>query len=467
MDAKQKRIVKVARFRILKPAGDLTRNDLAQLLRDARYRVYRLGNLALSEAYLNFHLWRTGRADEFKTAKMSELNKRLREMLAAEGTPPEQLDRFSKTGALPDSVVGALTQYKIGAVTNGNKWRDVVRGHVSLPTFRRDMAIPVRCDKPDYRRLEQADNGEVHLDLQICMRPYPRVILGTRNIGDGQTAILQRLLANTAQSLDGCRQRCFEITEDRNDDKWWLCVTYDFPALQPAPRAGVVVGVDLGVSLPLYAAINNGHARLGGRQFGALGRRIRALQDQVDARRRSIQRGGRLHVASNTARSGHGRTRKLMPTEKLMGRINKAYQTLNHQLSAAVIAFARSHGASVIQIEDLTSLKEELTGTFLGRRWRRDQLQQFLKYKAEEVGIKCETVNPKYTSRRCSKCGHIHIAFDRAYRDAHRANGKPAPFICPECGYKADPDYNAARNLATLDIARLIELQCRRQGIEY
>lgn len=283
MDAKQKRIVKVARFRILKPAGDLTWNDLKQLLRDARYRVYRLGNLAVSEAYLNFHLWRTGRADEFKTAKMSELNKRLREMLAAEGTPPEQLDRFSKTGALPDYVVGALTQYKIGAVTNVNKWRDVVRGHVSLPTFRGDMAIPVRCDKPDYRRLEQADNGEVHLDLQICMRPYPRVILGTRNIGDGQTAILQRLLANTAQSLDGCRQRCFEITQDRNDGKWWLRVTYDFPALQPAPRAGVVVGVDLGVSLPLYAAINNGHARLGGRQFGALGRRIRALQDQVDA----------------------------------------------------------------------------------------------------------------------------------------------------------------------------------------
>lgn len=467
MDAKQKRIVKVARFRILKPAGDLPWDDLGQLLRDARYRVYRLGNLAVSEAYLNFHLWRTGRAAEFKTAKMSELNKRLREMLAAEGTPPEQLDRFSKTGALPDYIVGALTQYKVGAVTNIKKWGDVVRGHASLPTFRGDMAIPVRCDKPENRRLEQTESGEVHLDLQICMRPYPRVVLGTRNIGDGQTAVLERLLANASQSLEGYRQRCFEIKQDRNDGKWWLLVTYDFPAAPVAPQAATIVGVDLGVSLPLYAAINNGHARLGGRQFGALGRRIRSLQNQVDARRRSIQRGGRQDVASATARSGHGRKRKLMPTEKLMGRINKAYQTLNHQLSAAVIAFARSQGAGIIQVEDLTSLKEELTGTFLGRRWRYHQLQQFLKYKAEEVGIKCETVNPKYTSRRCSKCGHIHIAFDRAYRDAHRANGKPAPFICPECGYKADPDYNAARNLATLDIARLIELQCRRQGIEY
>jgi IS605 OrfB family transposase len=272
---------------------------------------------------------------------------------------------------------------------------------------------------------------------------------------------------NGNQSPEGYRQRCFEIKQDRNDGKWWLFATYDFPAKPAAPDTGTVVGVDLGVSLPLYAALNNGHARLGHRQFHALGRRIRTLQNQVDARRRSIQRGGRQDIASNTARSGHGRKRNLMPTEKLMGRISKAYQTLNHQLSAAVIAFARNHGAGIIQIEDLTSLKDELTGTFLGRRWRYHQLQQFLKYKAAEAGIELKTVNPKYTSRRCSECGHIHIAFDRDYRDSHRSNGKPAPFVCPECGYEADADYNAARNLATLDIAARIELQCQHQEIEY
>ena len=467
MATKEKRIVKVARFRILKPAGDMTWAELGQSLRDARYRVYRLANLAVSEAYLNFHLWRTGQAAEFKTAKMSELNRRLRDMLANEKTPPEQLNRFSQSGALPDYIVGALTKYKIAAITNINKWQQVVRGQMSLPTFRGDMAIPVRCDKPDYRRLEQMENGDIHLDLQICMRPYPRVMLGTRNIGDGQTAILERLLANTSQSADGYRQRCLEIKQDRTDGKWWLFVTYDFPAKPPARQTGTIVGVDLGASLPLYAAVNNGHARIGHRQFHALGRRIRTLQNQVDARRRAIQRGGRQDIASATARSGHGRKRNLMPTEKLMGRINKAYQTLNHQLSSAVIAFARSQGAALIQIEDLTSLKEQLTGTFLGRRWRYHQLQQFLKYKGDEAGIAVKLVNPKYTSRRCSKCGHIHIAFERAYRDSHRSNGKPAPFVCPECGYEADADYNAARNLATLDIANDIKLQCTRQGIEY
>lgn len=445
----------------------MTWNELGQMLRDARYRVYRLANLAVSEAYLNFHLWRTGRADEFKTAKMSELNKRLREMLTTEEVSPEELNRFSRTGALPDYIVSALAKYKIAAVTNINKWKQVVRGKVSLPTFRGDMAIPVRCDKAGQRRLEQTEDGDVQLDLQICMCPYPRIVLGTRNIGDGQMAILKRLLDNSEQSGEGYRQRCFEIKQDRLSKKWWLLVTYDFPAAPSASAAGTVVGVDLGVSVPLYAAINNGHARLGRRHFRGLGQRIRALQNQVDARRRSIQRSGRQDLAANTGRSGHGRKRKLMPTEKLMGRINKAYTTLNHQLSAAVIAFARDHGAGIIQIEDLESLKEQLRGTFIGSRWRYHQLQQFFAYKAAEAGIELRTVNPKYTSRCCSKCGHIHIEFDRAYRDSHRSNGKPAQFVCPECGYEADPDYNAARNLATLDIDSQIKLQCARQGIDY
>ena len=40
-------------------------------------------------------------------------------------------------------------------------------------------------------------------------------------------------------------------------------------------------------------------------------------------------------------------------------------------------------------------------------------------------------------------------------------------FVCPECQYEADPDYNAARNIATLDIEDKIRVQCDKQGLEY
>lgn len=468
-----KRHVKVARFQILKPTGDMTREQLAKLLRDARYRVFRLANLAVSENYLNFHMFRTGR--EHQKSTIGQLNRRLREMLVEEKVPEEDLARFSKEGALPASVCDALSKYKIGALTAPAKWRDVTRGKASLPTFRSDISIPIRCDKAASRRLECISKDDVQVELQVCLKPYPRVVLMTskKKIGDGVRAILDRLLDNPDQNMDGYRQRCFEVKHDDRNKRWWLYVTYDFPAtMHNSLNPTVAVGVDLGVSCPLYAAISNGHARLGRRQFRALGARIRSLQTQVMARRRGMQAGGQVAVSQETARSGHGRKRKLQPIKKLEGRINDAYNTLNHQLSTAVIDFAKNHGAGVIQIENLDDLKETLRGTYLGGRWRYHQLREFLEYKSKEAGIELRRVNPRYTSRRCSKCGFIYVQFDRVFRDAGSRDGRPRGFSCadPKCGYgrenHVDPDYNAARNLADLEIEAKIAEQCKKQGLD-
>lgn len=445
----------------------MTWNQLAGLFRDARYRVFRLANLAVSETYLNFHMWRNGRTRKFSSRKISELNKELRKMLEEEDKTKESLDRFSKNGALPATVTDAMAQYKLRAITSKGKWREVIRGKSSLPTFRLNMAIPVRCDKPGQRRLERTKTGDVEVDLVICRKPYPRVVLATGKnaMGGGQRAILERLLNNKAQSPEGYRQRCFEIKENKQGE-WHLLVTYDFPASKAELNKERIVGVDLGFSCPIYVAINNGHARLGWNQFQPLGNRIRALQRQTISKRRRIQRGGSEIISEDTARSGRGRKRKLKPTDKLEGKIDRAYTTINHQMSSAVVKFAQNHGAGVIQIEDLKGLKEHLTGTFLGQYWRYEELQRFTKYKAEEVGIEVRKINPQYTSQRCSECGYINIEFTREYRDEYRKKqGKSARFICPKCSYEADADYNAARNIATVDIEEKIKLSLKSQQV--
>lgn len=465
------RLVKVLKLRILKPTGGMTWNELGTLLGDVRYRVFRLANLAISEAYLDFHKRRSG-GEEASRVKVSELNRRLRKMLDQEiqvkegkSTPHE---RFSKDGALPASVVDALSMYKLRALTSRSKWSEVIRGKASLPTFRLDMAIPVRCDKPGDRRLERTAEGEVEVELKVCLKPYPRVVIATdrNSLGDGQREILERLLSNTDNSEAGYRQRCFEIKQDARSRKWYLLVTYDFPAPKAANLSrDRVVGVDIGASCPLYAAINHGHARLGWNHFGPYAARIRALQSQTIRRRRQMQRGGKRTTSGESARSGHGRRRKLLSIEKLQGRIDRAYTTINHQMSAAVVKFALDNGAGVIQMENLEGLREELTGTFLGERWRYEELQRFIEYKAKEAGIEVRKVNPRYTSRRCSSCGCINMNFTREYRDSRRAEGKAARFECPKCGKVQDADYNAARNLATLDIEAIIERQLKEQGL--
>jgi IS605 OrfB family transposase len=302
----------------------------------------------------------------------------------------------------------------------------------------------------------------------VSRKPYPRVVLQTGKLNPGQRAILDRLLDNVENTAGGYRQRLYEIKQDARTKQWYLSVTYELPLSDTSKlHTDIIVGVDLGFSVPVYAAINNGHARLGRGQFSALGNRIHTLQKQIIARRRSIQRGGKVNLSHSTARSGHGVKRKLQPTEKLRLKIDKSYTTLNHQLSASIIHFAKNHGAGTIQIENLEGLKEQLTGTFLGARWRYHQLQQFIEYKAEENNIKLKKVNPKYTSRRCSECGFINVNFDRKYRDIHGESGMVTKFVCPECSHESDPDYNAARNIATLDIEHKIRAQCECQGLEY
>lgn len=459
-----KRHVKVLRLQILKPAGGTTWKDFAKSLRAVRYRVFRLANLVVSEAYLNFHLWRSGRSSEFKKRTIGELNRELHHMLAEEGVDEASLAAISKTGAVPDTVCGALSEYKIRGLTSANKWRDVIRGKASLPTFRVDMSIPIRCDKAAQHRLERGDNGDVELDLMISVKPYPRVVLQTGKLHGGQRAILDRLLDGT----DGHRQRCLEVKHEESTNRWWLYVTYDFPA-RPEQELSQerIVGVYLGFSCPLYAAVNNGHARLGWRHFAGLAARIRSLQTQVMARRRKTLTGSRSSLSANTARSGHGRKRKLRPIKQLEGRIGHAYSTLNHQLSSTLIDFAKNNGAGVIQMEDLRGLRDSRAGTFLGTHWRYHQLQEYVAYKANEAGIKVCKVSPRFMSRRCSECGYIVADFDRKFHDANKTAGCTTRFKCAKCEYEANPDYNAARNLATLDIMGMIERQCATQGLDH
>ncbi|MCC6124694.1 MAG: transposase [Pirellulales bacterium] len=481
----EKRHNKVAKFQILKPAAGTTWPELANLLFAVRYRVFRLANLCISEHYLHYHLWRMGKTEEIPKLKISELNKKLREMIIEENDKKEKQnkinqDAINKKGALTSYVVDTLSQNKLGAVTSKSKWKEVILGKASLPTFRLNMAIPVRCDKPEQCRLKINANGDVELELMICERPRPRIILKTGGLSGSMKSVLDRLLENSAQSMEGYRQRNYEIIQDRNDGKkWYLHVSYDFPATERKPNSEIIVGVDVGFALPLYAALGNGHARLGWKQFHSLAKRIRSLQNQVVSRRRKMLRGGKDSLTQDTARSGHGRNRLLQPIEKLAGRIEKAYTTLNHQLSRSVVDFAKNHGAGIIQMEDLEGMKDAINGTFLGERWRYFELRQFIEYKAKEAGIEVRLANPKYTSRRCSACGYINMAFTREYRDSHRKNGKSAEFFCPECDklpaddeqpqkpYPTDADYNAAKNLAALDIEKIIRRQCEKQGISY
>jgi putative transposase len=208
------------------------------------------------------------------------------------------------------------------------------------------------------------------------------------------------------------------------DGTWYFNLVLELPDT-PKVKKGVVMGVDIGE--------NNLAATSTGKIFG--GEELRHKRDRFQDHRRRLQ--------SNGTQSGK---QKLC---KVSGREARHVKHVNHEISATIIAEALRIGASLIVLEDLTNIRDRIRAKLRVRsrlhRWPFRQLQQFVCYKAENVGIEVKYVNPAYTSRCCSTCLQIGT------RKKHQ-------FRCSNCGLLAHADCNASRNLARIavsaDIAR-------------
>jgi len=197
--------------------------------------------------------------------------------------------------------------------------------------------------------------------------------------------------------------------------KWYFNLVVsieDYPLRSSGPTLGVDVGE------------NNLAATSTGKLFG--GGRLRDKRDRHLSLRRRLQSNG-----SQSAR-------QLLC--KVSGREQRHVTHTNHETSKAVVQEAQRRGASTIALEDLTYIRDRIKAGMRMRsrlhRWAWRQLQRFVDYKAQAVGIRVVYVNPASTSQTCSQCGQIGI------RRRHR-------FVC-SCGLLAHSDVNGARNIAKI-----------------
>jgi predicted RNA-binding Zn-ribbon protein involved in translation (DUF1610 family) len=79
--------------------------------------------------------------------------------------------------------------------------------------------------------------------------------------------------------------------------------------------------------------------------------------------------------------------------------------------------------------------------------WAFYKLRMFVQYKAVIAGVLVVFVPPAYTSKTCSRCGHVHPETDR--KKSYRSGKK---FKCGHCGFEHDADINAAKNIAALGL---------------
>lgn len=118
---------------------------------------------------------------------------------------------------------------------------------------------------------------------------------------------------------------------------------------------------------------------------------------------------------------------------------NRFRKDINHCISKQIVESLPKN--SIIILEDLKKIRQRARLNKRGRRklhnWSFYQLEQFLAYKAEAQGIKIDYIDARYTSQKCSKCGHIS-----------RSNRKSqAVFKCVKCNFSLNADLNASRNI--------------------
>ncbi|MHC3439563.1 RNA-guided endonuclease InsQ/TnpB family protein [Natrialbaceae archaeon A-gly3] len=194
-----------------------------------------------------------------------------------------------------------------------------------------------------------------------------------------------------------------------------LSVTDEIEVYRPAD-VDTHVGVDLGENT-LYAAaiVTDGDVEQVEMKSG---RKFRHHRDQLDRRRAQVsEKGDRKAV------------------EALSGERRRYTEHVTHTASREIVTLAEKHAPAVIHLEDLTGYRETAEDPI--HDWPQGMLREQIAYKATDVGIPVEEVDPDGTSIECRKCG-------RRNPDSRDGN----TFYCRSCDYEVHADVNAAINIA-------------------
>lgn len=140
--------------------------------------------------------------------------------------------------------------------------------------------------------------------------------------------------------------------------------------------------------------------------------------------------------------------------KRLTGREKRFVRNESHIIANGIV----SKPYDVFALEDLTNIRaQKRLGRNFNRKlsnWNFSELEQILGYKAENLGKSVIKIDGRYSSQKCSKCGHTE-----------RSNRKLSEFHCKKCGLELHADLNAARNIAQAGISGLSRLHVNQPNV--
>jgi putative transposase len=330
------------------------------------------------------------------------------------------------TGNLSTSLSKAIDKWN-------NDFKKIVFGEISIPSFKKDIPIDL---KGESIKLIQKEDNKYYLNLSLISKRYTKELERKSgqfeiliNSGDKSSqAILNRIISGQYKISAS------QILYKKN--KWFINLCYSFESDNLRLDPNNIMGIDMGIVYPVYMAFNNSLDR-----YKIDGGEIEQYRKTIEKRKKQVLAQGKY---CGDGRIGHGIKTRIKPINFAQDRESNFRDTINHRYSKYIIKMAIKHNCGTIQMEDLEGISKN--NTFL-KNWSYYDLRQKIEYKAKEVGINVVLIDPNYTSQRCNKCGYI----DKENRESQKS------FVCKECGFEINADFNAAKNIATKDIGLIIK----------
>jgi IS605 OrfB family transposase len=335
-------------------------------------------------------------------------------------------------GTIPMGSLATLSQniYK----TYKSEKSDVLKGEKSLRSYRNN--IPFVLPKSLIKSLNYNDQDQVI--IEIMEKVKLKMNFGKDKSGN---EIIVRNIINGYYKLKDS-----SIIWDKNKSKIFLYMVCGIPVKEKKLDENIIIGMNLGMNTPLYAACNNGTSKKIGYKEEFLYKRL-----QIQKQKKELSK----YVKFN--KGGKGRKKKLKPLDNIRQKERNFVKTKNYQYSSELIKYAIEQNAGIIYIEDFKGIaqpkrkkknnenelideKKEYLDKFVLRNWSYFELQNMIEYKAKKEGINVIKKKPAYQSQKCSKCGFI--------KEENRVSFEI--FKCSSCGLNIDPDLNHAINMSRL-----------------
>jgi putative transposase len=287
----------------------------------------------------------------------------------------------------------------------------------AIETFRRDKSVcPVF--RPDgamtYDKRILGWKGPAHVSLLTL---HGREVVAMV-YGQYQAGLLPRLKG--------------QVDLVSRDGTFYLYATIDVPEKTPIEPTHFL-GVDLGIVNIAVDSEGNAYT----------GEPVERVRQRCACHRRTFQA------------TGSKRAKRRL--KQLSGKESRFRRWVNHGIAKDLVARAQDTKAA-LALEELKGIGDRTTVRKSQRNkhksWSFRQLADFIVYKAQRASIPGCFVDPRNTSRTCSRCGHV----DKRNRRSQ------AEFSCLRCGYTAHADHNAARNLATRGTVSCPDLVASRVG---